>query len=161
MTDTHEEVTVVADLIKDARIALVTTVASDGKLVSRPLAVLDRAFDGSLFFFTQDPSNKTSQVQANDHVNVALQVSDGYLSIAGTATVVHDQAQIDELWNVHAEAWFENGKDDDTVALLRVDADSAEYWTNDSPKVVSMFKYAKAVATGTRPDVGDNATVEL
>jgi general stress protein 26 len=161
MTTTPEEMDKIAGLINSAKIALVTTVGPDGKLLSRPLAMQDREFDGELWFFTPDPSAKTEQVQANNHVNVALQVGNGYLSIAGTATVSRDRAMIDELWNAAAEAWFEQGKDDPAVALLRVHADSAEYWTVDSPKVVALVKYAKAIVTGKRPDVGDNASVNL
>jgi general stress protein 26 len=160
-TPTAEETEKVTKLIEAARIALVTTVSEEGQLVSRPLAMQERAFDGILYFFTQDPSPKTEQVAKHDQVNVALQVDNGWVSIAGTATVSKDRAIIDELWSAHAEAWFENGKDDDTVALLRVQADTAEYWTMESPKVVSAIKYAKAILTGSRPDVGDNATIEL
>src|SRR3712207_1333565 len=102
-TDSDGDVRKVAELLDSARIALVTTVAADGRLVSRPLALLQREFDGSLWFFTPDPSNKTEQVHANSHVNVAVQVKDGFLSIAGTASVSHDPAMIDELWNPQAE----------------------------------------------------------
>lgn len=158
---TQEETDTVKKLIESARIALVTTVGPEGQLLSRPLAMQDRDFDGDLWFFTQHPSPKTEQVQANNQVNVGLQNDNDYLSVAGTATVSRDRAMIDELWNAHAAAWFENGKDDPSVALLRVHADSAEYWTVDSPKVVSLVKYAKAIATGTQPDIGDNATVEF
>jgi general stress protein 26 len=160
-TPTVEEIDKVSKLIESSRIAVVTTVAEDGQLVSRPLAMQNREFDGTLWFFTQDPSPKTQQVAANDQVNVSLQVDKGWVSIAGTATVSKDPAMIDELWSAGAEAWFENGKDDPSVALLRVKADTAEYWTVDSPKLVSAIKYAKAIVTGDRPDVGDNATVSL
>jgi len=160
-TPTVEEIDKVSKLIQGARIALVTTVNEEGQLVSRPLAMQDREFDGTLWFFTQDPSPKTEQVAANDQVNVALQVDKGWVSIAGTATVSKDRAMIDELWTAQAEAWFENGKDDPTVGLLRVRADTAEYWTVESPKIVTMVKYAKAIVTGDRPDVGDNATIDL
>jgi general stress protein 26 len=160
-TPTVEEIEKVSKLIESARIALVTSVGEEGQLVSRPLAMQDREFDGTLWFFTPDPSPKTEQVAANDQVNVALQVDDGWVSIAGTASVSKDRAMIDELWNKHAEAWFENGKDDPSVALLRVKADSAEYWSIESGKVVSAIKYAKAIITGDRPDIGDNATVQL
>ena len=160
-TPTVEEIEKVSKLIESARIALVTSVGEEGQLVSRPLAMQDREFDGTLWFFTPDPSPKTEQVAANDQVNVALQVDDGWVSIAGTASVSKDRAVIDELWNKHAEAWFENGKDDPSVALLRVKADSAEYWSIESGKVVSAIKYAKAIITGDRPDIGDNATVQL
>jgi len=160
-TPTVEEIDKVSKLIESARIALVTSVSDEGQLVSRPLAMQDREFDGTLWFFTQDPSPKTEQIAANDQVNVGLQVDNGWVSIAGTATVSKDRAMIDQLWNRHAEAWFENGKDDPTVALLKVKADSAEYWSVESGKVVSAIKYAKAIITGERPDVGDNATIEL
>lgn len=160
-TPTVEEIEKVSKLIESSRIAVVTTVGEEGQLVSRPLAMQQREFDGTLWFFTQDPSPKTEQVALNDQVNVALQVDKGWVSIAGTASVSKDPAMIDRLWSAGAEAWFENGKDDPTVALLRVKADTAEYWTVDSPKVVSAIKYAKAIVTGDRPDVGDNATVSL
>lgn len=158
---TVEEIDKVSKLIESAKIAVVTTVGEEGQLVSRPLAMQQREFDGTLWFFTQDPSPKTEQVAVNDQVNVSLQVNNGWVSIAGTASVSRDRAMIDELWSAGAEAWFENGKEDPTVALLRVKADSAEYWTVESPKVVSAVKYAKAIITGDTPDVGDNATVQL
>lgn len=148
-------------LIRDAKIAMVTTIGEDGKLVSRPLALLDRPFDGQLMFLVPDPSPKTGQVRANDHVNVAIQVDDGWLSVAGTARISRDQKAIDELWNSQAEAWFEGGRDDPSVALLCVDADTAEYWISTTPKVVAAVKYAKAMVTGGQPDVGENATVQL
>jgi general stress protein 26 len=160
-TPTVEEIEKVSKLIEGAKIALVTTVSEEGQLVSRPLAMQQREFDGTLWFFTQDPSPKTEQVAVNDQVNVALQVDDGWVSIAGTASVTKDPTMIDELWNRHAEAWFENGKDDPTVALLRVRADTAEYWTMTSSKVVSAVKYAKAIVTGEQPDIGENNTIQL
>jgi general stress protein 26 len=159
---TTEEIDTIATLIDKARVAHVTTLTDDGKLVSRPLAVLDRPFDGKLYFFTQDPSSKTEQVRGNDQVNLAMQIgNDGFLSIAGTASVSKDQAVIDELWNKYAEAWFEQGREDPSVALLRVEADSAEYWTVEDAKPVVLLKTIKAMTKGERPDIGDNAAVEL
>lgn len=149
-------------MVENARFAQLTTVGPEGQLLSRPLAVQKRDFDGDLWFFTADPSPKTDQIAVNDQVNVSLQVADdGFVSIAGTAEVSHDETMIEGLWNPTAEAWFENGREDPAVALLRVHADTAEYWTVDDPKVVHLVKYAKAVVTGSEPDVGENATVKL
>jgi general stress protein 26 len=161
MTNDKSELRKVGELIKDAKVALVTTVDAYGKLVSRPLAVLDRDFEGELWFFTPEPSPKTDQVKINPQVNVAVQTDKGFLSISGTASISHDRVKIDELWNTGAEAWFEGGKEDPSVALLRVDATTVEYWAIDAPKIVQVFKYAKAVATGTRPDVGESKTLHL
>ena len=93
MTANSDEIAQLADLISDAKTALVTTVGPDGRLVSRPLAVLDRPFDGDLWFLTPDPSPKTEQVRINDQVNVAMQIGNDYLSIAGTASSLQGLSQ--------------------------------------------------------------------
>ncbi|MET0480047.1 MAG: pyridoxamine 5'-phosphate oxidase family protein [Mycetocola sp.] len=155
------DMSTIAALIKAAKIALVTTVTADGHLHSRPLAVQETEFDGYLWFFTQDPSSKVDDIRAHDQVNAAFESGKGFLSIAGRATVVHDQAKVDELWSPSVEAWFPDGKDDSTVALIRVDAESAEYWASTEPGVVTAFKIAKAVVTRTQPDVGENKSVDL
>jgi len=161
MTATKEEIDKVAQLVKAARIALLTTVSADGQLVSRPLATQEVEFDGDLWFFTQDPSDKVSEITANEQVNAAFESGKGYLSIAGTATVLRDRAKIDELWNTSAEAWFPDGKDDPTIALIKVHAHTAEYWSTDDPKPIVLLKVAKAALTGGQPDIGDNRTVTL
>ena len=158
---TPEDENTIEKLVAKASIALVTTVAEDGALVSRPLAVQQREFDGDLWFFTEDPSAKTAQVRANDQVNVAIQAGHGWLSISGHGSVSRDPAMIDELWSTGAEAWFEQGRDDPAVALLRVQAVTAQYWTSNAPMVVTLAKYAKAAVTGGRPDVGESKVVEL
>ena len=160
MTATQEQLDTVAGLIAAAKFATLTTVTAEGRLVSRPLAVQDVEFDGDLWFFTQDHTHKTEEIAANPQVNAALQSGKGYLSISGTASIVHDEAKIDELWSSSAEAWFPEGRDD-SIALLRVHAETAEYWSTDDPKPVVLFKVAKAVVTGGQPDIGENATVEL
>ena len=71
------------------------------------------------------------------------------------------QARIDEWWNPWVEAWFPDGKDDPSVALLKVEASSAEYWHVDKPGIVRAVENIKALITKTMPDVGDNKTVEL
>ncbi|RIX30040.1 pyridoxamine 5'-phosphate oxidase family protein [Amnibacterium setariae] len=148
-------------LIGKARIGILTTVDDDGRLVSRPMAIKDREFDGDLWFFTEDPSHKTVEVRRDPQVNVALESGKGWVSLSGEAEVVRDAAKIDELWDTGAEAWFEHGREDPKVALLKVTVHSAEYWATDDPKPVVLLKYAKAAVTGGRPDVGEARTVEL
>lgn len=156
-----DEIEKLDSLIGKARIGIITTVNGDGHLVSRPMAVKEREFDGDLWFFTEDPSHKTEEVRGNPQVNVALQSGDGWVSLAGEASVVKDAAKIDELWDTSAEAWFSDGRDDPKVALLKVTAHSAEYWASDDPKPLVVLKYAKAAVTGGQPDVGEARTVDL
>jgi general stress protein 26 len=161
MTTHDDDIATIARLISSSKIALVTTQTAAGDLHSRPLAVQEAEFDGDLWFFTQHPSEKTDDIATNPKVNAAFESGKGYLSIAGTATVVRDPAKIDELWSKNVEAWFPDGKDDPTVALLKIEAESAEFWSIDEPQVVTLFKVAKAAVTGGQPDVGDNRSVDL
>ena len=160
MTD-DTDIETIRTIIDAAKVAVLTTTSHGGELHSRPLAVLADKFEGSLWFFTADPSPKSEDIALNPEVNVAYADGKGYLSIAGTASIERNQTRIDQLWTPMAEAWFENGKDDPSVALLRVDARSAEYWSSDKPGIVRAFEIAKAIVTKTQPDVGENRTVAL
>lgn len=50
----------------------------------------------------------------------------------GTLHVDTDRAVVERLWNPFVAAWFEDGKDDPKLCLLRFDADKAEIWLGDS-----------------------------
>jgi general stress protein 26 len=159
---THaEEIAKVAELMKKARIAILTTIDHTGALVSRPLAMQDAEFDGQLWFFTQDPSPKVDDIAAHANVNVSMEAGNGWVSIAGTASISHDQAKIDELWNKFAEAWFPEGREDPTLALIRVDADTVEYWAAEEPRAVTLLKTVGAMVTGGTPDVPESKTIGL
>lgn len=158
---TSEQFETIASIVQGARVAIVTTVSAGGSLVSRPLALPDRAFDGELWFFTEDPSPKTDEIRANPNVNVSVESGDDYVSLSGTGSVSRDRTMIEGLWSRHSEAWFEGGIDDPSVALLHVVVDTAEYWKFGSPKVVAAAKYAAALVTGNQPDIGENEVVEI
>lgn len=152
----------VNDLISDIKIAMLTNVdRGQGRLVSRPMAVQQVEDDGTIWFFADDTSPKADQLEVDPTVNVAFTSKGTWVSVAGRATVVEDQAKIDELWNKGVEAWFPDGKDSPGVALLRIDPDSAEYWDSPGSKISTALAYAKSKVTGDRPDVGENEVVEL
>ena len=151
----------VSEVIENSHVAVVTTIDADGALVSRPLGLLQRDFDGYLYFFVPDPSEKTEQVRAKPATNVAIENRGNYLSIAGSGSIVKDPELIDEFWNSHAAAWFEGGRDDPAVALLKIEAVSAELLSLDSPRIVAAVKYAKAAVTKGQPDLGDRTRVDF
>ena len=45
---------------------------------------------------------------------------------------------IDRLWNPFVAAWYEDGKDDPQLALLRLDAECAEIWLDGSSLVAGV-----------------------
>jgi len=162
-TSANENVAKIAKQIKGIRIAMLTTVALDGSLHSRPMAVQEQEFDGDLWFFTGKNSVKVDELEANDRVNVAFVSPDDnrYVSITGKAKLVLDQAKIDELYSPAIKAWFPDGKDDPNIALLHVDPTVAEYWDSPNSKLIQVAGFLKALATGKRIEGGENETVKL
>lgn len=150
----------VADLIKGHRIAMLTSTGADGTLLSRPMALQEVEFDGDLWFFAERDSRKVADVGANPQVNVTVGSATTWVSLTGTAVVVDSPGRKRELWNEAVKAWFPDGPDDDGLVLLKVVADSAEYW--DTPgRLATLVSYAKARVAGERYDGGENARVEM
>ena len=162
MISEHQEgVDRVVSILEHAKIGNLTTVDLSGNLVSRPLELQEVDSDGNLWFFTQDPSPKADEIRANPHVNVSVADKKGYLSISGRAEITKDPERIQELWSSTAAAWFEQGREDPAIALIKVDTHTAEYWVLDEPKVASIFKIGKSAVTGQTPDIGKNDVVDL
>ncbi|HYF65276.1 MAG TPA: pyridoxamine 5'-phosphate oxidase family protein [Herpetosiphonaceae bacterium] len=162
-TPANENAAKIAKEIKGIRFAMLTTVALDGSLHSRPMAAQEQDFDGDLWFFTGKDSVKVDELERNNQVNVAFSSPDDnrYVSISGTARLVTDRAKIEELYTPAVKAWFPEGKDDPNIALLHVDPALAEYWDSPNSKLVQVAGFLKAIATGERAKGGENETVKL
>ncbi len=97
---------------------------------SEPLtAQLDPDQVDTLFFFTA----RDNRV-AGGGAAMAQFVSRGhdfFACFAGTIARDDDPAMIDKLWNKQVEAWFDGGRDDPNLALIRFDISSAEAWESD------------------------------
>jgi general stress protein 26 len=150
----------VQDLIRSSRIAMLTSVSPEGTLVSKPMANQDVEFDGDVWFIAERDSVKVRNIQANPQVNVAYSSSDSWVSVSGTAAVVDDQAKLAELWDTFTDAWMEGGPENPNNILIRIRADSAEYWDTPGSKVTQVANLVKAKVTGKRFE-GDNEQVDL
>jgi general stress protein 26 len=150
----------VRKLIKDSRIAMLTMLDEQGRIVSQPMATQDVEPDADLWFIAERSSEKVANIRRDPRVNVSYSSSDSWVSVAGTAEVVDDVAKLEELWNTFTDAWLEGGPENPENILIRVAADSAEYWDSPGSKVTQVLNLLKAKATGERFE-GDNKTVDL
>lgn len=153
----------IGELIGDIRLAMLTTLAGDGTLDSRPMATQKTEFNGVLWFLTAAASRKTEEIA--DDANVSLIYADpgdaNYVAVKGRARVLNDRNKIRELWNARYRAWFPGGEDDPNIRVLRVDVTEAEYWQASDIKIVRGIKYLAAAATKGAVDVGEHGTVNV
>ena len=160
MSDNTEDPTKkVAELLDDGRFAMVTTPDTDGTLISRPLTLQEVEFDGDLWFFV---SRKSRTLKAGGiDANVSVTTGNSWVSLTGTLVESDDPAKRKELWNPVLDAWFPDGVDSPDAVLVKVHADSAEYWDSPGGRIATVISLAKSKLTGEAYDGGENERVEL
>ena len=154
----------VVGLVGRAESAMLTTMTPEGTHVSRPMAVQEAEFDGDLWFFTYDDSDKARQIEGNPQVNVSFSndKKSEWTSISGTAEVIHDRAKAEQLWAKPLETWFPQGLDTPGLALIKVQGDTAEYWDASSSKVKQLLGMRRAIKRDDPDEFpADNRTVDL
>jgi general stress protein 26 len=159
---TSEHIEKLRELTEGIDFCMLTTI-DDGSLRSRPMSTQEFDENGDLWFFTSDQTHKIDEIGRDSHVNVAYsKPSDStYVSISGTAEVVKDKAKMEELWSPILKAWFPDGLGDPCLALLKINVDKAEYWETTSGKLVQLFGFVKALATGQSAEWGENRKIDL
>jgi general stress protein 26 len=161
---THEEaVQKLAAMIKGIDIGMLTTIAEDGTLHSRPMRAQDVEFNGDLWFMTKADSDKVHEIEVNPQVSVSFARPDkqNYVSVSGTGELVRDRTKIDEFWSPIYISFFPEGKDDPNLALIKVSVEQAEYWGSPSSPVVFMAGFLKVKLTGKQVQVGENEKIDL
>lgn len=121
-------------LRSDRTIMLSLGGADEGHAQPMTVQLEGDADTGPLWIFT---SKETDLVQAmgRSHravANFAAKGHDLFAAIEGELSLDNDRAMIDRLWSPFVAAWFEGGKDDPKLQLLRFDPDNAQVWLNES-----------------------------
>ncbi len=155
--------TKISELVKGIHICMMSTVTTDGAIDSRPMAVQNTPFDGTLWFLTHSTSGKVEEVKQDRHVTLifAEPADSKFVTLKGRGSVSQDRSKIHELWNSMYKAWFPKGEDDPEIAVLRVDISDGDYWDASSMKLVRYAKYALATVTGGSVAVSETGHVTV
>ncbi len=143
----NPDVQKIGQLIKGIKVAMMVTVEPDGSLRARPMMTQEVEFDGTLWFFSNDYSAKNNEIRRAAEVQVSYMDADKnrYISLTGTAELVHDRAKADELWEPSLNVWFPKGLNDPQMSLIKVHVTKGEYWDGPSSTMVKLRSFAKAL----------------
>lgn len=144
----------VAQLMKDIDIAMLTTIDEDRNLVSRPMSTRQVDEAGNIWFFTADDTAKVEEAQRHRDVGLAYCDAKGmrYVSVAGTAEIVHDRTKMEELYSASLETWFSDGLDTPGIALLKVTPKVTEFWEPAKGKLALAAGALRSIVTRDVPD---------
>lgn len=152
----------IKELAMDAKVGLLTTNLSQLPLSVRPMATLDVDDAGNLWFMSRF-DEKLRHIEEDNRVQLFYcnQSSSEYLSIYGQATVFKDRQKVEELWTPIAKTWFNEGKDDPQIHVIKVAPQDAYYWDTKTNKIVSLIKIAVGALTGNEFDDGRQGTLKV
>ena len=141
------------DLIKNEHTAVLVTVDQDGALVARPMGCVQKEFDGTLWFITFKDSPKLLDIETNQHCLVSYSRPSDYefVSVSGSARIVHDHAKTHSLWSEALRVWFPDGPDSPDIALVAVEVDEEKAWTKPASTLTYAYYYLRARLTGKAP----------
>ena len=153
----------IAELNKEVKFAMMTTVTHEGHLHECPMTTSETDLAAKEIWFIGDKKTETvADIKNNPQVNLSYACQEGkdYVSINGTAELVDDAAKLDELWSPVYNAFYEHGKEDANIQLIKVIPNGAEYWLSGNT-MVNMFKMTvAAVQDGkTAEKLGENHSI--
>ena len=148
------------DRMEDVRTAMLG-IEGKGRLVAMS-PTTDDDYPGKIWFITAKDTDLSKAAGTGAPGTFIVCSTDGQLHtrIEGTLSQTNDRAELDRLWNKIAEAWFEGGKDDPDVQLLRFDLKEAEVWLTGGG-LKFLYEVAKANLTDSKPDIGDHAVLRF
>ncbi|HKU13410.1 MAG TPA: pyridoxamine 5'-phosphate oxidase family protein [Steroidobacteraceae bacterium] len=92
------------------------------------------AAGGPIWFFTSTQTDLVKAMGGQSRRALAHFASKGhdlFATLHGELMLDDDRARIDRLWNRFVAAWFEGGKDDPQLQLLRFEPEDAQVWLNE------------------------------
>lgn len=158
-TQSHPQLTRLAELVEPIDVAMLTTRERDDELVSRPMTPLEMDETGAFWFFT---TRDCGVFDGRGPVNLAFvdPSKSVYVAIGGEAELVEDRARMRELWTAMARPWFPGGPESPDLALLCVRPNRADTWEGPHSKVLRILAMAASVAAARPIGLGDHDRVD-
>jgi len=95
---------------------------------------------GPIWFFASTEAELVKSLTSSTRAIATFSAKDHELfaAVHGTLTLDNNRDVIDRLWNRYVAAWYEGGKDDPKLALIRLDAERAEIWLDGSSLIAGI-----------------------
>jgi general stress protein 26 len=108
---------------------------------ARPMTAQFDGDRGPIWFFTAKDNGIVRKLGQGDRAiaTFASKGHDLFATVHGSLSVDNDRRIVDRLWNRWIAAWYEGGKDDPKLVLLRFDMERAEIWL-DASSVMAGIK---------------------
>ncbi|MFX0541347.1 pyridoxamine 5'-phosphate oxidase family protein [Roseovarius sp. S4756] len=146
------------DRIENVNVGMLSATGTD----ARPMVHHARQDDGALWFLTANHTEIGEDAAAGKDARYLVASGDAkiYAVIDGSLAIETSRDKLDEIWSPMDAAWFEEGKDDPDVRLVRFTPKSAEVWAHDS-NAKAFYEMAKSAMTDDTANPGGHAKIRF
>lgn len=124
----------------------------------QPMAPQTGPNDRAVWFFTKNGSDLARSVLQKSRIRAQMAVvsddHDYHASVNGHLFMERDREVVERFWSPVVSAWFENGRDDPDLVVLRFEPADAQIWASNGSGIRFAWEIAKANLTSTEPDMG-------
>ncbi|ORE94450.1 general stress protein [Stappia sp. 22II-S9-Z10] len=148
------------DALDDSPFVMLGLAGVDDSHTQPMTAQFDEDLPNTLFFYT-NRQNRLVQALTVSHAGVvhfSAKGHDLFACVHGTLSIDNDSAIIDKFWSPVAAAWFEKGRDDPDLTLLRFECGPAQIWKAGTGEFLHYM--ANALMGRTADEAARKDTVE-
>lgn len=148
--------------IDDTRFGMLATVDGSPNHF-QPMTAFCESESGRIWFYTHSDSDLALAAQGGAEAMFVFVSRDRELqaSIRGVLRTTLDQLHRVKYWSSTVSAWFPKGKDDPELTMLCLDCQETVVWISETGGVKFAWEIARANLTGSEPDVGGRAILDL
>jgi len=151
------------DALRKSDFGMLGLIDSDQQF-PQPMTTFLEEGEETLWFYTREDTDLARAVANGEAGGLYVFVDkkqEVFASIVGQLTLTRDTDRIRRFWNPVVAAWYPEGRDDPKLTLLRFDPSHAQVWVSSAGPAKFAWEIAKANATRTEPDIGDQADLKL
>jgi general stress protein 26 len=159
--DEPEETKSLADLMDPGTTLMVATMRPTGRFDSRPLTVADVSNNTiRVLIDTSAAWAKEILGGVDAHVTLSDNRKNTWASLTTSVEITDGNAEINELWNPFASAYFDDGRNSAGIGVMHIRVESGTYWTSPSGRLGSIISMIKA-KVGSPNESGDHGRVDV
>jgi general stress protein 26 len=120
---------------------MLATRGEDGEVHARPMSNNGQVeWDGSSWFFAPAEGRLVAEIRRDPNTVAMYRAEDrfAWVSLSGTAEIVDDADAKQRNWLPELDRWFPGGPEDPSVALIRIDATTAQWWTDQGDGIADL-----------------------
>ena len=140
-TQGREAISTIAEHLRKIDTCMLATRGTDGELQARPMSNNGQVdWDGSSRFFAPADGRLVAEISRDPSDVTTYRAEDrfAWVALSGRAVIVADEDEKRRHWLSELEHWFPEGPDDPNVALIRVEATFARWWTEGGDGVADL-----------------------